>query len=107
MLHAKRRQLLQTAAQTSPLLYVPLPPPNAFGIHVPKFGTREERASSAIKEVMTEIVGNGKKQYKATMVANMLKSGTLWDECGMQAALDLTTNIGKICSSDHGSLPRQ
>eukprot|EP00978_Attheya_sp_CCMP212_P012912 scaffold32224_cov58-Attheya_sp.AAC.2 len=46
---------------------------------------------------MTQVVGNGKKQYKATMVANMLKTGTLYDECGMQAALDLTiTSIGKM-----------
>eukprot|EP00978_Attheya_sp_CCMP212_P023346 scaffold71387_cov58-Attheya_sp.AAC.5 len=96
LLHAKRRQALQTAAQPSPLLYFPLPPPNPFGIHVPTTGTSEERVVAGIKDVMTAVVGNGKKQYKATMVANILKDGTLYEECGMQAASDLTTSIGKM-----------
>eukprot|EP00978_Attheya_sp_CCMP212_P040190 scaffold216754_cov54-Attheya_sp.AAC.1 len=30
------------------------------------------------------------------MVANMLKNGTLYNKCGMQATLNLTTNIGKM-----------
>eukprot|EP00978_Attheya_sp_CCMP212_P038233 scaffold187667_cov35-Attheya_sp.AAC.1 len=72
MVSIKKRQL-QTAAQPSPLLYFPLPPPNPFGIHVPTTGTQEERVVTGIKDVMTAVVGNGKKQFKATMVANVLK----------------------------------
>eukprot|EP00978_Attheya_sp_CCMP212_P049274 scaffold641702_cov59-Attheya_sp.AAC.1 len=82
MFYVKKRQLLQTQARPSPLLYSPLPH-NPYGIHVPSIGTEEERMCAGIKAVMTQVVGNGQDQYKATLVAtivaDMLKDDTLYN----------------------------
>ena len=96
-----QNRILLSQAQSILTQFIPcqqyiLPPLNPYGIHIPKEGSKEERECLGIKAVMTEVHGNGKNLFKARRIAQSLKNGTLYNEDGMQAAKELTQNIGKM-----------